>query len=188
MTYTRVALILAGLVFLFGIYLVASVLLVRCHSTPESTQEAGSTLIVKEHPPDVVLDAEPDVPDKPVWGPVINLNYVEGLWGSKDAEEGWAEFTSKATAKEKGERWKYPYPWHLLLHPPEAPHTYDCGFHSKLMDDGYRLGWRVAWCEGGDLEKGRRHAKRLLLHKREEAVEFVLIDINGIPTVELDRN
>lgn len=147
--------------------------------------------VPKPDPPPAVQDAAPEAsaPTEKVWEPVTNLDTVEGSWGSKDNEEGWAEVSSRATAKENGDPWRYPYPWHLLLHPPETEVTYDCGFHESLEEpaDAGAHSWRVAWCEGGELEEGRRHAKRLVLRKREEAVEFLLIDINGLPTVELDR-
>jgi hypothetical protein len=125
---------------------------------------------------------------EPTWAPVHHLRYAEGLWGSKDAAEGWAEVSSRAEVTEKGGEWRYPYPWHLLLHPPDTSYTYDCGFHEELLDaDGF-IGWRLAWCEGGTLNEGRRHARRVFFSKRETVVEFLRINLQGLAEVELDRN
>jgi len=128
-------------------------------------------------------DASPPPPR-----PVVSLSAVEGLWGSKDGEEGWAEVTSKAKTEEDGGKWRFPYPWHLLAHPPGSEATIDCGFHEQLMGDAGLADWRVAYCEGGPLGEGQRHAKRLVLTTQEAAVELLTIDVEDVIHLTVDRN
>lgn len=136
----------------------------------------------------VTASSTPPPPPKPAWKAATSLEPLEGSWGSKVAEEGWAELSSKKATIEKGGKWVYPYPWHLLVHEPEQPNTYDCGVHEELMDDGQTEPWRVAYCEGGDLPPGRRHAERLILMLADTEQELLHIDVVGLATVELDRN
>lgn len=174
---------LVALVLVMGISLIQSC---RCDKGPEPPPDASVTTA----PPETqgIVDGGEDALQEPEWAPVLHLRYAEGLWGSKDAAEGWAEVTSKASTEEKGGKWRFPYPWHLLLHPPDTDYTYDCGFHEELMDaDGF-IGWRLAWCEGGTLNEGRRHARRVFFSKRETVVEFLRINLQGLADVELDRN
>jgi len=149
-------------------------------------------------PPDAMVvvattTALPDAQGGPaeaglLWKAVVSLDPLEGSWGSKTAEEGWAELSSRDKTLENGGKWEYPYPWHVLVHPPGQPSTYDCGVHELLMDDGKTEPWRVAYCEGGDLPPGRRHAKRLVLMLADTDQGLLRIDVEGLAVVELDRN
>ena len=159
-----------------------------CHKTPETAQDAGGTTSSTTHEP--AVEAGPEAPQEPVleWVHVKDLHSVEGLWGSKDAEEGWAELTSRQTAEGKGERWRYPYPWHLLLAPPGG-YVLDCGIYPEPQDDGGSLiGWRVGWCEGGELSEGRRHARKVFFHRADAAAELLGIEILGLVKADFDRH
>jgi hypothetical protein len=180
MNFTKEMLVALALVM--GISLIQSC---RCTRGSEPAPDAAVTTA----PPETrgIVDGGEDALQEPEWAPVLHLRYAEGLWGSKDAEEGWADVTSRETAIEKGEQWRYPYPYHLVLAPP-GEYAYDCGFHEEPMDaDGF-IGWRLAWCEGGTLPEGRRHASRVFFSKRETVVEFLRINLQGLAVVELDRN
>lgn len=163
-------------------------------SKGNEADDGGVTTSSAEEAPDVDptaswgrLDAAP--PPQLLWGPVLNLMDVEGSWGSQDDEnEGWAELTSKRATLERKEQWRYPYPWHLLLHPPKADFTYDCGVHEGMEDAGGLLGWRVGWCEGGSFEKGRRHAVKIFFHEKETFdYQLILINLHEVTKVELER-
>ncbi len=157
----------------------------RCPKTPEPASDAGVTT---SEP--VLPEVGPDGPQESVfeWVHVKDLHSVEGLWGSKDAEEGWADLTSRTTVTEKGGQWRYPYPWHLVLAPPGG-YVLDCGIFPEPQDNGGSyIGWRVGWCEGGDLPEGKRHAKKVFFTRADAAAELLGIEIIGLVKADFDRN
>jgi len=79
------------------------------------------------------------------WAIVQKLSDIEGKWGA-------AELRSKTSAVDAGADWSIPYAWQLTVD------GYDCGVHELLIED-----YRLAYCQGGKFDAGRRHAVKLSL-------------------------
>ena len=99
----------------------------------------------------------------------MDLKEIETFWGEgREAKDTpGAEILGRENAKAEGREWGIPYPWRLYVKLKPNP-EWDCGFFNTIEEGR----WRVGYCLGGSLDPGERHARRIMLDKKENKLRI----------------